>query len=197
MVCNNENYYNQFGAIDNATKVITDYLVQNNENLWKLLYYIDPDVLPLAERNLSVQEKAKMIATNPYEVNESVDKNILFITTIDEAFSCAIPQLRMEIGDVVPIDAYRAYMNIDFQIVVPIKQDIFTASYNNVARRSDAIFRELAKSLNGKIIPNSNFYGKMFMDKSAPSGAGRKTGAFRQVMNTNYVGRWCTFSVLI
>jgi len=193
----NDNYYNQFGALDKATKVIIDYLVQNNEDLWKLLYYYDNNVLPLSQANLTTAQKAQMICTDPYAINENVDKSVLFQVVIDEAFTTAIPQLRVEVGDIVPIDPYRAYMNIEFQIIVPIKQDIFTAPYNSVARRSDAIFRELAKTFNGVEIPNSNFHGKMFMDRMAPNGAGRKTGSYRQQMNTSYTGRWCTFTVLI
>lgn len=192
-ICENE--YNKFQQIDSATKTIVDYLLLNNEDLWKLLYYIKPNELPLSSPNLTRAQKAAMICTDPYATNENVDKNILFQTVTDEAFSTAIPQIRIEIGDIVPLDRVRAYMYIDFQIVVPNKQDIFTAPYNSVARRSDALFRELAKTLNGIDIPNSGFYSKMFLDRS--STAGRKTGACRQQMNQNFTGRWVTFSVLL
>lgn len=192
-VCENE--YNKFEAIDSATKTIVDYLVLNNEDIWKLLYYIKPNELPLSMPNLTRTQKSKMICTDPYATNDNVDKNILFQTVTDEAFSTAIPQIRIEIGDIVPLDRVRAYMYIDFQIVVPNKQDIFTAPYNGVARRSDAIFRELAKTFNGIDVPNSKFYSKMFLDRS--SNAGRKTGAYRQQMNQNFTGRWVTFSVLL
>jgi hypothetical protein len=195
-ICN-ENNYNRYDAIDTATKVIVDYLFDNNEDFWKLLYYIEPNVLPLSQPNLTSSQKASMICVDPYAVNNNVDKNILFQTVIDEAFSTAIPQVRIEIGDIVPIDSYRAYINIDFQIVVPNKQDIFTAPYNSVARRSDAIFRELAKTLNGATITESGFYSKMFMNRASANGSGRKTGSYRQQMNNNYTGRWCIFSVFL
>lgn len=192
-----ENNYNDYSAIDSATKVIVDYLFTNNEDMWKLLYYIEPNVLPLSQPNLTNIQKANMICTDPYATNNNVDKNILFQTEISDAFSTEIPQLRIEIGDIVPIDSYRAYMNIEFQIIVPNKQDIFTAPYNSVARRSDAIFRELAKTLNGAIITDSGFYSKIFMNRGASNGAGRKTGSYRTQMNKNYTGRWCTFSVFL
>lgn len=192
-VCENE--YNKMEAIDSATKVIIDYLFANNEDLWKLLYYIEPNILPLSQPNLTNAQKRNMICTDPYATNENVDKNILFQTVTDEAFSTAIPQIRIEIGDIVPLDRVRAYMYIDFQIVVPNRQDIFTAPYNPVARRSDAIYRELLKTFNGVDIPNSKFYSKMFQDRS--SNAGRKTGSYRQQMNQNFTGRWVTFSVLL
>ena len=195
-ICN-ENTYNKFDAIDDAAKVIVDYLFTNNEDLWKLLHYIKPKQLPLSQPNLTQEQKKKMICTDAYATNNNVDKNILFQTVSDEAFSTAIPQLRIEVGDIVPINAYQAYANINFQIIVPNKQDVFAAPYNSVARRSDAIFRELAKTLNGVDIPNSKFYSKLFMDRSAPDGAGRKAGTYRQQMNNGYTGRWVTFSVLM
>lgn len=192
--CNSKNY-NKFEAVDSATKVIVDYLVNNNEDLWKLLKYIKPNDLPLSHENLTYKEKVDMICTDTYEVNNNVDKNILFQIVSDEAFSTAIPQLRIEIGEIVPVDSYRGYITIDFQIVVPNKQDIFIAPYSNVARRSIAIFRELVKTLNGVYIPKSKFYSEMFMNKSANGGAGRSTGSFRQQMNNSYTGRICTFAV--
>lgn len=192
-----ENVYNKFEPIKTAPKVIIDYLCKNNEDIWKLLHYIKPEELPLSQPNLTLAEKVKMICTDPYALNDNVDKNILFQVVTDEAFSTAIPQLRVEVGDVVAIDPYRAYMEINFQIIVPNKQDIFTAPYNNVARRTIAIFQELVKTFNGVDIPNSGFYSKIFMDRNAPNGTGRKTGSYPQQMNDNFSGRWCTFSVLI
>lgn len=195
--CETNGVYCQFKAVDTATKAITDYLINNNEDLWKLLYYTKPNVLPLEQPNLTLKQKTKMICTDVYAVNNNVDKNILFQTQVGEALKTAIPQVRIEIGDVVGFTPYTGYMYIDFQIVVPNKQDLFVAPYSNIARRSDAIFRELVKTLNGVYIPNTSFNGKMFLDTSAPNGAGRKTGAFRQQMNDEYTGRWVTFSVLI
>lgn len=192
-----EKIYNQFTPMLSATKNIIDYLCKKNEDVWKLLYYTKPEDIPLSKENLSMTQKINMICTNPYEVNDNVEKNILFQLVTDEAFSTAIPQLRIAIGDIIPIDSYRAYMEINFQIIVPNKQDIFTATYNNVASRSLAIFGELVKTFNGVEIPNSGFHGKMFMNRSAPNGAGKKTGSYLQQMNDSYCGRWCTFSVLI
>lgn len=193
-----EKTYNQFEAIDRATKVLVDYLITNNEDLWKLLKYIEPNKLPLSQKDLSIKTKASMISTNPYDVNEETTKNILFKTTsVDEAFTVAIPQVRFEIGEILPINPYLASMNIEVQIIVPDKQDLFTAPYNPVARRSDAILRELTKTFNGINLENSSFQSKLFMDRSASGGAGRKTGSTRVQWNNGYCGRWATFAVLI
>lgn len=190
-----ENEYNTFEAVDNATEVIVDYLMAHNENLWKLLYYTSPHILPLSQPNLTFEQKKNMICTDPYEIDSNVTKNVLFQIVTDEAFSTAIPQLRIEIGDIVPTDRVRGYMTINFQIVVPNKQDLFIAPYNRVARRTDAIFRELMKTLNGKYITGSKFYSKMFVDRT--SIAGKKTGSTRQQFNKEFTGRWITMAVLL
>ena len=194
---NSNERYCQFLAVDTATKVIVDYMLNNNEDVWKLLHFIKPNILPLEQGNLTLKQKTKMICTDVYATNNNVDKNILFQTQVEEGFETAIPQIRIEIGDIVSFDGVRGYMNIVFQIIVPNKQDLFVAPYSNVARRSDAIFRELVKTFNGTYIPNSNFNGALFLNTNAPNGAGRKTGAFKYQMNEGYTRRWVTFSVHI
>lgn len=194
MDCGKE--YNKFEAIKVVTKNIVNYLILNNEDLWKLLYYIKDNELPLSQENLTTQQKIAMISTNPYDINENTTKNILFQTTaVDETFITAIPQIRIEIGDIIPTDRVRGYIEIIFQIIVPNKQELFTTSYNNVASRSTTIFMELAKSLNGTFIKDSYLKSELFLDRS--SSAGRKTGAINIQYNKEYTGRWCTFSVLI
>lgn len=197
-VCNSNNErYCQFTAVDTATKAVVDYLLNNNEDVWKLLKFIKPTILPLEQPNLTLKQKTDMICTNVYAVDGNVNKNILFQTQVGEAFSTAIPQIRVEIGDIVSFDGVRGYMNIIFQVIVPNKQDLFVAPYSNVARRSDAIFRELVKTFNGVYVPDTNFMGAMFINNGAPNGAGRRTGAFKEQMNDEYTSRWAIFSVLI
>ena len=194
MSCEKE--YNKFIAVNNATKNIINYLIENNEDLWKLLYYIENSILPLSQDNLTFEQKVSMICTNPYDINNNVEKNILFeITAVDEAFSTAIPQIRIDVGDIIPLDRTRGYMEIAFQIIVPNKQDLFTTESNNVARRSLVIYTELAKTLNGTYIENCNFNSPLFLDRS--SIAGKKTGSYPEQYNRHYTGRYVVFSVLI
>jgi hypothetical protein len=193
-----EKTYNEFSALDSATKKIVNYLFYNAPDLWKLLYYFAPEDLPYSKDDLTDSQKANMIVKTPqemYDPNVSVNKSVLFQINIDEAFSVARPQIRLEIGDITPADSYRGFAEIVFQIVVPNKQKIFISSYNDMADRSVAIFRELVKALNGKKIPEAGFYTQMFMNKSAQNGAGRKTGAFKEVQNKNYSGYYVVFSV--
>lgn len=194
------NSYNDFSPLDDITMKIVDFLVGNAPNLWKLLYYTNPNVYPLDQPELTKKQISEMIVSMPqemYDPDVSAKKNILFQIDIDEALSVAVPQIRMEVGSVMAINSYRGFVNIDFQIIVPNKQRLFLSQYSVVADRRVAIFRELAKAFNGKFVPQSSLYSKMFINKSAPYGAGSKTGAYAKTFNKNFSGYLVTFSALL
>lgn len=195
--CSCDKNYNKFAPMRAASYNILTYLMSTNENLFKLLKYIDPTVNPYAQPNLSFSEKVDMIARNSADTNESVNKNILFITDLREAFSTNVAQLRVETDVAKGIDSYRGFMNIWFQIVVPIASEVMGNTPTTGERRTDAIFLELVDSLNGVIIPNSGFNSPMFINSGAPDGAGRDNGTYRKQANTDYTQRWVCFSVLV
>lgn len=195
-----DNPYNDFSSVDTATKIITDHLVTAAPDLWKLLYYTDPNVYPLNQPDLTTSQIAKMIVSTPQEMTDpdiSANKNFLFQIDNSEALSAAVPQVRLELGDIIAIDSYRGYVNIVFQIVIPNRQRLFLAEYNPVADRRVAIVRELTKALNEVVIPNSNFYSKLFMNKSARDGAGRSTGATARTFNKDFSGYYLVFTALL
>lgn len=192
--------YNKFSTLQNGIKFISDYLIQNSQDLFKLLKYIEPTDRPLSMPDLSNAEKAAMICSDAvamYDPNSTTKKNIIYQIDVDEAFWIAEPQVRMEIGDFMATDSYRGYAEINFQIVVPNKQRLFTNQANTLADRSVAIALEIIKVLNGATIPYANFLDNMFINKSAPNGAGRRTGVYRQTQNKGYSGYFLTFAVRI
>lgn len=197
--CNYKNeIYNKFSALMDGIQKISDYLIANSQDLFKLLKYIEPTDIPLSKPDLTNDEKARMICSDAitmYDVNSTTNKNIIFQIDVDEAFWIAAPQIRIEVGDFMAVDSYRGYANINIQIVVPNKQRVFTNGANTVADRSVAIALELIRVLNGAEIPFSSFYGNLFINKSASNGAGRSTGAYRQTQNKGYSGYFLTFSV--
>lgn len=195
MAC--ENTYNKFEQLRGASYNILNYLMDNNQNLFKLLKYIEPAQNPYAKANLTKSQKVAMIAKNSYDTNDSVTKNILFITESREAFTTNVAQLRIETDAVKAIDSYRGYMNVWFQIIVPISADVMEKTSITGERRTDAIFCELAETLNGTLIPNSGFHSPMFINNGAQDGAGRENGSYRKQANTDYTQRWVCFSVLV
>ena len=192
---NKDLQYNQFSGLDRANRCIVDYLFNNAPDLWRLLYYTDKQ--PLFQPLLTTEQKSNMIAKDYTIDNITTTKNILFITETDETFSVAIPQIRIDIGDVLPINSYQSAVEIIFQIIIPNKLHIIQTEYNDVATRGIAIFRELAKALNGRRIDNSGFNSPLFMNRKAPEGVGRNNGAKKIAFNKHYKGYWVSFSVLI
>lgn len=191
------NKHNDFNAILGGPYLIVTYLMQNNENIFKLLKYIEPNVNPYSQDDLSFEEKLAMICTDPYDTNSNTTSNILFQTELDEAFFANVAQLRIEIDEVVPINDYQGYMNIWFQIMVPNKADVLQGTLYTGQRRTDSIFYELNKTLNQSIIPNSAFKSALFFNRDARESAGRNNKTFRSYSNKNYCSRWACYSVLV
>lgn len=191
------NTYNKFEQVRGASNTIITYLMQNNQNLFKLLKHIEPQKNPYAQPDMSFSEKVAMVAKNSYDVKDSVSKNILFITETREAFTTNVAQLRVEVDTVKGITSYTGFMNIWFQIIVPISADVMENTAITGERRTDSIFLELVETLNGVDIPNSGFHSPMFINSNAPDRAGQENGSYRKQANTDYTQRWVCFSVLV
>jgi hypothetical protein len=183
--------HSTFENTRNLTRKIVDYLFENAENLWKLLYYTDTQ--PTFKPDLTTSQKASMICKDYSIPSDSVTKNVLFLTEIDEAFSASVPQLRIEVGDIYPYQAFNSAVQVCFQIIVPNKMKIISTEYSDVDDRCLAIFAELSKALNGKYIPQTGSKGEIFMNMGAAYG--RQTGASRERNNKNYSGYWVNMIV--
>lgn len=195
MSCNTQN--SRFEPVRTGANSILSYLMANNQNIFKLLKHIDPTVNPYSQPDLTFEEKVAMVARSSADTNESVNKNILFMMDTREAFSTNVAQLRIETDIARGTDSYRGYMNVWFQIVVPIASEVMGMTSLTGERRTDAIFVELTKTLDRTDIPNSGFNSPMFINSNAKDGAGRETGTYRKQANTDYTQRMVCFSVLI
>lgn len=199
MDCNRSSY-NQFTALKTAIPQIFDYLFFNADDMWKLLKYTDPSAYPLLNDTLSAAEKAAMIINAPadyYKADIVTKKNFLFQKYSDDAFEVAVPQVRMWIDDFRAINPYQGYANICFQIVVPNKQCQYLTGQKVTGDRAVSLAVSIIEALNGVEIPDSALHSPLFLDKQAPDGAGRNTGAAREKQNSSYNGYLLTFSVLV
>ena len=169
--------YNTFAPADNICEAIVNHWFDNLPNLWKLLFYTDRQ--PLYHDDLTPAQKSNMICKDPTIDGATSSKNILFQKDIDDGISIAIPQIRIRTGDQVPINSYQGYIEIEIQIIVPNKLASIITDFSQVSDRAVQINREITKSLNGKALSESGGNSPLFMNKSAPNGAGRNTGWFR------------------
>ena len=199
MDCNRSSY-NKFTALKTAISQIFDYLFFNAPDLWKLLKFTEPSAYPLLQPDLSAAEKASMIINAPsdyYKADVVTKKNFLFQKYSDDAFDVAVPQVRMWVDDFKAINSYQGYANICFQIVVPNKQCQYLTGQKITGDRAVSIALAIIEALNGVEIPDSALHSPLFLDRQAPEGTGRNTGAFREKQNTQYNGYLLTFSVLL
>ena len=179
---------------------IVDYLFDNAPDLWRLLYYTDPNIAPLNQPDLTDEQKANMIVSSPkemYDTNISVKKNILFQYAINEAFYGEVPQVRIYSGDKAMIDRERGWCEIIFQIIVPNAQMLCLDNSSPIMDRSDAIASILLSVLQERVIPDSVVNSPMFMNRTAPDGAGRGTGCTKGTANKNFTVQFLTMGVLI
>ena len=192
--------YNKFKALKTAIPKIFDYLFYNADDMWKLLYYIEPSQYPLLSESVAVDKKAAMICNSPqdyYDADIVTKKNFLFQKFSDDSFDVAVPQIRMWVDDYRALNSYQGYANICFQIVVPNKQCQFLNGDTTTADRALELTLALVDALNGQEIPDADLHSPLFLNRQAPDGAGRNTGAVREKENTNYNGYILTFSVLV
>ena len=192
--------YNTFEATQYALESVFDYLFHNAPDMWKLLKYTSPSDTPLLADEVTDAEKAQMVCNSPsdyYQADIVTKKNILFQRYNDEEYSVAVPQVRMWVDDIGSIDSYRGYCNIVFQIVVPNRQNQFFGNAKITSDRALALTQVITQALNGVQLPNSSLCSPLFINKSAPDGAGRGNGATRQKQNLGYSGYFLCFSALI
>lgn len=187
----------QLWAVQNASNTIINYLLTHSDLLWSLLYYTDKDDNPHTKPILTQEQRVSMICNNYYDTSAYTEKQVLFITESDEAFVTAVPQLRIEVADITPLDEHRSCITITMQVIVPNRQDVLTSTDITGERRSDDIYLELDRTLRNVYIEDSGFNSPLIFNRNAPKGVGRGTGSYRQKLNKDFTGRWITFSVLI
>lgn len=184
-----EKEYNKFYNIRKVTWEIVNTIIQNNQNILKLLYYTNST--PLNQPDLDIDQIRNMICKDPVQ-EDTATKNILFQTLIDDGVTIAIPQLRIEIGDIIPLEAPRGAVEINFQVVIPNKQKIIVTDESPVDDRGLALFQEIAKTFNGTAIQYLS--SPLYLDRRGNNGG--STGAYREKQNKNFSGYWITFMAL-
>lgn len=185
--------YNTFSNLNLASEKVLDYLVKNSTVFWQLLYYTKIDDRPLDKPPLTTADIVKMIYRPTNIEDSTVEKNILFVFELDEAFSVGKPQVRFKVGSYYGITNDLGCFEFHIQIIVPNHQEQFIAPYSASASRSLALSLELTKILNGLEMIGSKFV----FNKTIEDGIGRNTGFHLQTQNKNYSGYIGTFAMRV
>jgi hypothetical protein len=166
-------------------KVMT-HLMNNNENLWKLLKYSDLDALQ--KPNLSLAQKRALI----YNPSTPSNEYRLYTTRfIDVAVTEEIARLHIYMGRVDPANAQIGTIDIVFDAFCHNKIAILTYP-NYKPNRYDVMFEELMKTLNGKDVET---LGRLYFNRRGAGGAHNGAGLIAFSQDGTYQGYRIVMSV--
>lgn len=135
---------NMFTDMPQIPYRILVYLIEHNENLFKLLKYNTPYALD--ESNLSKEEKIALLYTN---TGREIDYHIFFKPLIGEEMTDSSTQLRLYKARITPSTNLKAVLNYEFDIVVGTKTDLVYDEEGIPCSRLDLIEHEIIDTLCG------------------------------------------------
>ena len=135
--------FNKYTSLPSVPYKIISYLAQNNEKIFKALYYQGSDALE--QPDLTLEQKLDMIYVNE---GKEVDKNIFLKPLIGEEMIDSVTQLRLYKYSISPTDNMTSVINYRFDIITGSKISLI---YNDgiPCSRLDLIESELLNTLNG------------------------------------------------
>jgi hypothetical protein len=178
------NSYNKFINYGVLSYNIITYLMNNNEDIWKMLKHNTPDALGYSD--LSILEKGDLIYSG--ETN-SEPFNVFRDPFTDDAFEKQVCQLRIFPSSTNPENHITAIQDIQIQIVCHVKINYM----DDYAMRMDRMIEEILKTLNGADIGG---LGVMYFNKDRSRTNSIMRGS-NVGNNKNFLGALITMSVNI
>lgn len=135
--------FNTYTSLPSVPYKIISYLAQNNERIFKALYYQGSDALE--QPDLTLEQKLDMIYVDE---GKEIDKNIFLKPLIGEEMIDSVTQLRLYKYGISPIDNMISVINYRFDIITGSKISLI---YDDgvPCSRLDFIETELLNTLNG------------------------------------------------
>lgn len=146
--------YNKLTLLPLVPASIVEYLISNNEMVFKLLYYNSPDAWNKA--NLTASEKRSLIynGTGPVE-----NYRIFLDTGQDAAMTDQISILRVSVLEFEPKNYVIGYISI----LIEVYCHYLVNTMDNYCVRTDSIIQSVISSLNGAEIPHTS---RLYFDSS-------------------------------
>lgn len=135
---------NTFNSMPQIPYQILTYLIDNNENLFKLLKYNSTDALQ--KDDLTKKEKIALLYT---EVGQEDEYHIFLKPLIGEEMTDSVTQLRLYKARITPTTNLKAVLNYEFDIVVGTKTNLVYDNNGIPCSRLDMIESEIINSLCG------------------------------------------------
>ncbi len=135
--------FNKFTTLPSVPYKILSYLAENNERIFKALYYQGADALD--QPDLTLEQKLDMIYVDE---GKEIDKHLFLKPLIGEEMIDSVTQLRLYKYGISPTDAMTSVITYRFDIITGSKVSLIYD--NNIPiSRLDFIETELLNTLNG------------------------------------------------
>jgi hypothetical protein len=186
--------YNNHEPLRYLSNNIIEYLIDNNDIIWKLLKYQEPDALN--KPNLTREEKSNLIYKGwvwdgtQYVLDDSSDKAVFRQPWIDDANTSAVSMLRVYLSTLVPETRITTVSIYTVELVVHNKNVNILSNLGDeenetpvsVENRLELLVQQVLKTLNGARIGG---IGEMFFDME---GNYMTKGMIGLYNNRNYYG---------
>jgi hypothetical protein len=135
--------FNKYTSLPSVPYKIISYLAQNNENIFKALYYQGSDALE--QPDLTLEQKINMFYVDE---GKEVEKNIFLKPLIGEEMIDSATQLRIYKYGISPTDNMTSVINYRFDIITGSKISLIYDEDGIPCSRLDFIESELLNALN-------------------------------------------------
>lgn len=152
--CGDQVGYNTYRNMRGMGYNVLYYLMENNEEIWKLLKYNTPDAL--SKPNLTMKEKADLVWDG---TGDSEEYRVFRGAYLDDAFIDQSSQLRIYVTVLNPDNRTVGTVDIGIEILVHNK----IINLDTYETRQEVLLQQVLETLNGKEIGG---VGKLFFDRN-------------------------------
>ncbi len=146
--------YNKLELLPLVPASIVDYLIDNNELVFKLLYYNSNDAWN--KPNLTLTQKRSLIYNGSGNIE---DYRIFLDVGQDVAWTDQVCILRISVLEYEPRNYVMGYISIAFEVYC----HTLLNTLSNYQTRTDSIIQSVISTVNGAEIPNTS---RLYFDSS-------------------------------
>lgn len=174
--------YNKLTGFSDLCTNILNFLMAENENLWKLLFYDTPDALE--KPNLTMEQKRSLIYGG---VGDSEDYRVFRCPYMDDAVTKELTQMRHYVMTVTPENRSVSVIDFAFDCITHVKLSNLEGCQSRVER----MVEEILSTVNGRDIDG---VGRIFFDTRRAGYDGARNSIFNNryfygfqlIMSVNY-----------
>lgn len=166
--------YNSLSSIKLLSYKVIEYLVKNNDIIWKLLKYPSSDAL--SQDFLTIEEKQDLIYNGK---GEGDNHNVFRTAFLDDLTKQQVSHLRIYLASIRPEN--RTVANVTFAIETVVHNKIM--SLDTLENRLELLTQQVIETLNGAAI--KGIIGKLVFDRDKEIFNSSSLNIYN---NRNYVG---------